>query len=350
MRTLPRNKYIVVVLLLLACVVFCFDILLGSVSIPLNDALKIITGSNSSNPVWTTIITEFRIPKAITALLAGSALSVCGLLMQTFFRNPLADPFVLGVSSGAGFGVALVLLTAGSIGINLFYIGSFMSKIGITLAAGIGSAAVLFLITVVSRKISNNITLLILGLMIGYIIGSLENILKYFSTPENLQGYVIWGMGNLGNVLWSDLIILFPLILAALFSAFLLSKQLNLLLLGENYAVSMGANIKLIRLLIIITGGILGGVITAFCGPIAFVGIAVPHITKNLLNEYDHKVLIPLVALTGGILMLFCDIISQLPGKEQTIPINAVTSLIGAPVVIWVIFQQRRVKHSVAPE
>jgi len=189
-----------------------------------------------------------------------------------------------------------------------------------------------------------------LGLMIGYIIGSLENILKYFSTPENLQGYVIWGMGNLGNVLWSDLIILFPLILAALFSAFLLSKQLNLLLLGENYAVSMGANIKLIRLLIIITGGILGGVITAFCGPIAFVGIAVPHITKILLNEYDHKILIPLVALTGGILMLFCDIISQLPGKEQTIPINAVTSLIGAPVVIWVIFQQRRVKHSVAPE
>jgi iron complex transport system permease protein len=350
MTGIRKNKYFLLVLIILFCLAFCLDILLGSVKIPFGEIEKIISGSAGSNPVWRTIIIEFRLPKAITALLAGSALSVCGLLMQTFFRNPLADPFVLGVSSGASFGVALVILTAGTLGVNLFYMGSFLNKVGITAAAGIGSGIVLLLITLVSRRISNNVTLLIIGLMVGYIIGSLESILKYFSTPENLQGYVIWGMGNFGNVLWSDLIILFPLILVSLTAAFLLSKPLNLLLMGENYAVSMGANIKVLRFVIIVTGGILGGVVTAFCGPIAFVGIAVPHITKLFLNENDHKILIPFVALIGSILMLFCDIISQLPGYEQTIPINAVTSLVGAPIVIWVIFRQRKIKHSLASE
>jgi iron complex transport system permease protein len=344
-----KNKYIVVFLLLALIVFFIFDVLFGSVQIPLKEAVKILFGA-SSNPTWTTIISEFRIPKAITAVLAGSALSVCGLLMQTFFRNPLADPFVLGISSGASLGVALVVLTAGSFGINLYFLGDIANNLSITVAASIGASMILLLITLVAKKISSNVTLLILGLMLGYIIGSLENILKYFSAPENLQGYVIWGMGNLGNVVWNDLYFLIPIILAGLIFSFLLSKHLNLLLLGENYAASMGVNIKTIRRSIIITGGILGGVITAFCGPVAFIGIAVPHITKNLLNEYDHKILIPAVALVGSILALVCDIISQLPGNNQTIPINAVTSLVGAPVVVWIILQQRKVKQSFAVE
>ena len=349
MQITLKNKSIIVGLLLAFIVFFIFDVLLGSVQIPLSEVVKIIFG-HSSNPTWVTIITEFRIPKAITAVLAGSALSVCGLLMQTFFRNPLADPFVLGISSGASLGVALVVLTAGSFGINLYFLGDIASNLSITVAASIGASMVLLLITVVARKISSNVTLLILGLMLGYIIGSLENILKYFSAPENLQGYVIWGMGNLGNVVWNDLYFLIPIIFSGLIFSFLLSKQLNLLLLGENYAASMGVNIKTIRRSIIITGGILGGVITAFCGPVAFIGIAVPHITKNLLNEYDHKILIPMVALVGSTLTLVCDIISQLPGNDQTIPINAVTSLVGAPVVIWIIFQQRKVKQSFTME
>ncbi len=350
MSILKRKKIIAAFLFLLLGLAFFFDIVLGSVRIPFGDAFNILTGSSSGNPVWNTIITEFRIPKAITAILAGSALSVSGLLMQTFFRNPLADPFVLGISSGASFGVALVVLTAGSIGINLFFLNGLLNNIGITIAAGIGAAVILLLITFVSRKVSNNITLLIFGLMLGYIIGALESILKYFSSPENLQGYVIWGMGNFGNVIWNDLFLLIPIILFGLVVAFLLSKPLNLLLLGENYAISMGVNIKVIRLLIVIAVGILGGVITAFCGPIAFIGIAVPHITRKTLGEFDHKILIPAVCIVGSILALLCDIISQLIWHEQTIPINVVTSLVGAPIVIWIIIQQRKVKHSFAME
>jgi iron complex transport system permease protein len=266
--------------------------------------------------------------------------------MQTFFRNPLADPYVLGISSGASLGVALVILTTGTIGGRLFIIGSIIGRISITVAAGIGAASVLFIITAFSKRISSNVTLLILGLMLGYIISSIESILKYFSAPENLQGYVVWGMGNFGNVIWQDLVLLIPVVLVGLISAFLLSKQLNLLLLGESYASSMGANIKLTRLLIIIIAGILGGIITAFCGPIAFIGIAVPHLTKSIFNKYDHLLLIPFVALVGSGLALICDIISQLPGSDQVIPINVVTSLVGAPVVIWIILQQKKIKHS----
>lgn len=350
MQFSKRNKYIIAALFVLFLISFSFDVLLGPVKIPLNDVLKTVFGSSAPNSTWVTIITEFRIPKAITAVLAGSALSVVGLMMQTFFRNPLADPFVLGVSSGASLGVAFVVLTAGSFGINLYFLGDIVSNLSITIAACVGASIILLLITIVAKKISSNITLLILGLMIGYVISSLENFLKYFSSPESLQGYVIWGMGNLGNVVWNDLYFLIPIVFAGLVFSFLLSKQLNLLLLGEKYARSMGVKTSEIRTMIIFVGGVLGGVITAFCGPIAFIGIAVPHLTKNLLNEFDHKILIPAVALAGGVLTLICDIISQLPGSGQTIPINTVTSLVGAPVVIWIIFKQRKVKHSFAIE
>jgi len=345
-----KNKYLILLLPVLLVLFFCADILLGSVRIPFDEVIGVILGRGDSKPVWVTIITDFRIPKAITAILAGSALSVCGLLMQTYFRNPLAEPYVLGISSGASLGVALVILTTQSFGLSLVYFSNFFKQAGVTIAAIIGGAVTLLIVTIVARKVSNNITLLILGLMMGYIISSFESILKYYSTSESLQGYVIWGMGNFNNVLWRDLYVLIPVVLAGLIAAFLLSKPLNLLLLGENYALSMGANIKLIRLAIIITGGVLGGVITAFCGPIAFIGIAVPHITKNLFKAFDHKILIPAVALTGSILALACDLISQMPGNDQNLPINAVTSLIGAPIVIWIIMSQRKVKHTFADE
>lgn len=345
-----KNKYYILLLPALLLLFFCADILLGSVKIPVGEVISVILGRGDTKPVWITIITDFRIPKAITAILAGSALSVCGLLMQTYFRNPLAEPYVLGISSGASLGVALVILTTQSIGLSLVYFSDFFKQAGVTIAAIIGGAVTLLIVTIVARKVSNNVTLLILGLMMGYIISSFESILKYYSTSESLQGYVIWGMGNFNNVLWRDLYVLIPVVLLGLIASFLLSKPLNLLLLGEHYALSMGANIKLIRLAIIVTGGVLGGVITAFCGPIAFIGIAVPHITKNLIKVSDHKVLIPAVALTGSILALACDLISQMPGNDQNLPINAVTSLIGAPIVIWIIMSQRKVKHTFADE
>jgi iron complex transport system permease protein len=348
--TRKRSRYILFLLPAALLFFFCLDVLFGSVKIPLSEVFGALTGSSQVKPVWMTILTEFRIPKAITAVLAGSALSVCGLLMQTYFRNPLADPYVLGINSGASLGVAVVLLTTQSLGVSLVYFSDAFKQAGVTIAAIAGGAFTLFIVTIVARKVSNNITLLIVGLMMGYIIGSFESILKYYSTSESLQGYVIWGMGNFSNVLWRDLYVLIPSVLAGLIAAFLLSKPLNLLLLGENYAVSMGANIKLIRLLIIITGGALGGIITAFCGPIAFIGIAVPHITKNLLKAFDHKILIPAVAFTGSILALVCDLISQMPGNDQNLPINAVTSLIGAPIVIWIIMSQRKVKRSFIDE
>ncbi|MDX9923769.1 MAG: iron ABC transporter permease [Ignavibacteriaceae bacterium] len=347
-RNKKRNKIITIILLVLLVIAFTLDIVLGSVDIPIFEAVKILFGNSSTDQIWNTIILEFRIPKAITAMLAGSALSVCGLIMQTYFRNPLAEPYVLGISSGASFGVALVILTAGSFGLNLYFLGDFFSQLSITTAAVIGSALVLLLITFAAKKVSSNVTLLILGLMIGHIIGALESILKYFSAPENLQGYIIWGMGNFSNVLWKDLYFLVPIIFLGLAGSYILSKQLNLLLLGEHYALSMGANIKLLRFLLIIIGGVLAGIITAFCGPIAFIGIAVPQITRNLLHESDHRKLIPAVALVGSLLTLICDMIAQMPGGEQTLPINVVTSLVGAPVVIWIILQQRKIKHTFA--
>ena len=341
-----RTKYIVILLGILLCFAFIFDIFLGSVYIPPSEILNILLGNPVAKSSWATIVTEFRIPKAVTALLAGSALSVCGLLMQTFFRNPLAGPFVLGISSGASLGVALVILTAGAVGIDIILLDKLAGKIGTTIAAGVGAGAVLLIIAIVARKIASNVTLLILGLMLGHLIGAFESILKFFSTAESLQGYVLWGLGNFGGVVWNDLFVMIPLIVTGLILSFLISKQLNALLLGDNYATSMGVNIRLVRLLIIIGGGILGGVITAFCGPIAFLGIAVPHLTRNLLNESDHKILIPAVCIVGGLLALVCDIISQLPGTDQTLPINAVTSIIGAPVVIWIIISQRNLKAS----
>lgn len=339
-----KKKWRVVFLLLCLILLLCFilSISLGSVQIPFSFVISHFLGS-SDNEVWSNIIQNFRMPKTITSILAGSALAISGLQMQTLFRNPMAGPFILGISSGAGLGVALVIFLG-------FWLGGFIEMTGIGRswllvgAAGLGSFIVLSVVLVASFRIRSSISLLIIGLMFGSAVSALVSILQYFSQADNIQAYVIWTFGSLGSLSWEELQIMIPVILLALISSFLLSKPLNALLLGENYAESLGLNLKRARTLIIINTSILAGTITAFCGPIAFIGLAVPHIARMLFNTGNHLLLTPLVILLGGTLLVVFDIVAQLPGMQETLPINAITSLFGAPFVIWLIL--RRSNHN----
>lgn len=329
-------------------VLFLLNLVLGSVDIPLGDILNILLGGQSvENPAWQKIVVNIRIPRAVTAILAGSALSLGGLQMQTLFRNPLAGPSVLGITAGASLGVAVVMLAAGTI-TSVFAIQqlSAMGSWLIVIAASLGSAGVLLLILLISIKVRDNVTLLIIGLMIGNVTIALVSIWQYFSQPEQIQDYLIWTFGSLGGVPLNQLWILGGVALAGGGIALSLSKSLNGLLLGENYARSMGLSVSSARIWIIVSTSLLAGGITAFCGPIGFVGIAVPHLTRSLLGTNDHRVLIPGTLLMGALLLLACDIIAQVPGSATTLPISAVTSLIGSPVVIWVIIQRKNLQAS----
>lgn len=328
-------------------VFFLLSVALGSVDIPLPDILHILSGGEPREPAWQKILINIRIPRAVTAILAGSALSVAGLLMQTLFRNPLAGPSVLGITAGASLGVAVVMLAGGSIA-TIFAIRqlSVMGSWLIILAASIGSAVVLLLILLISVKVRDNVTLLIIGLMVGNMTIALVSIWQYFSRPEQIQDYLIWTFGSLGGVPLSQLWILGVLTLAGGGMAMLLSKSLNGLLLGENYARSMGLSVSKARIWIILSTSLLAGGITAFCGPIGFVGIAVPHLTRSLLGTNEHRVLVPGTLLMGAMLLLCCDIIAQMPGSTATLPISAVTSMVGSPVVIWVIIQRKNLQAS----
>ena len=323
---------------------FVLDIALGSVAIPLGDVLAILMGRDSA-PAWTSIITQIRLPKAVTAVLAGAALSVGGLQMQTLFRNPLAGPSVLGITSGASLGVALVTLTTGST-VTTFAVQSLGLSQGwlVVLAATGGAAAVLLLILWVSFYVRDYVVLLIVGLMVGNITLSLVGIWQYFSQPEQIQSYVLWTLGSLSGVTPRHLPVLLSVVGGGLLLSFFSSKWLNALLLGENYARSLGLNMGSTRALIIVTTSIMAGAITGFCGPIGFVGIAVPHLARALFNTSNHFVLVPGVVLTGAIIMLSCDIISQVPGSQTVLPINAITALVGSPVVIWVILRNRNLR------
>ncbi len=293
---------------------------------------------------WVNIIYKIRLPKAITALLAGAALSVGGLQMQTLFRNPLAGPSVLGVTAGASLGVAIVMLSSGTV-TSLYAIQQLAQASGwiIVLASTLGAAVVLLLILLVSFRVNDNIVLLIVGIMIGNVTLSLVSIWQYFSAPEQVKDYLLWTFGSLSGVTPAHLSILIPLVLAGLVLVFFSAKWLNGMLLGENYARSLGLPVGRARILIIVTTSLLAGSITGFCGPIGFVGIAVPHLTRSLLNTSDHRMLVPGTCLVGATVMLFCDMIAQLPGYTTTLPINAVTALIGSPVVIWIIMQRRNI-------
>ncbi|ACF14899.1 transport system permease protein [Chloroherpeton thalassium ATCC 35110] len=337
------------ILMLLAGVAFFFvvDLALGSVQIPLAEVVNILLGEESENLAWQKIIEFIRVPKAFTAVLAGAALSVGGLQMQTLFRNPLAGPSVLGITSGASLGVAVVMLASGA-ATNAFAIkqlgisGSWL----IVLASTLGSALVLLVILAISIRIRDNIVLLIVGIMVGNITISLISIWQYFSAPEEIQDYLIWTFGSLGGVIEEQLMLLSVVVLLGFVVSLSASKSLNVMLLGENYARSMGLSTGYVRFTVILATSLLAGSVTGFCGPIGFIGIAVPHLTRSMLNTSDHRFLIPSSALVGAILMLFCDIIAQLPGSQTTLPINAVTALVGSPVVIWVIMKKRNLKAS----
>lgn len=328
-------------------VLFLMNLALGSVDIPMNAIVHILLGGDAGHLAWQKIVLNIRIPRALTAILAGSALSVGGLQMQTLFRNPLAGPSVLGITAGASLGVAIVMLAAGTI-TSIFAIQQ-LSALGswvIVVAASMGSAAVLLLILLISLKVRDNVTLLIIGLMIGNLTIALVSIWQYFSRPEQIQDYLIWTFGSLGGVPFNQLWILIVVMLAGGGIALVLSKPLNGLLLGENYARSMGLSVTSTRIWIIVSTSLLAGGITAFCGPIGFVGIAVPHLTRSLLGTNDHRALIPGTLLMGAILLLGCDIIAQVPGSTTTLPISAVTSMVGSPVVIWVIIQRKNLQAS----
>lgn len=326
---------------------FLLNLALGSVDIPLDEIVQVLLGDESVRNSWQKIVINIRIPRAVTAILAGSALSLGGLLMQTLFRNPLAGPSVLGITAGASLGVAVVMLAGGTI-TTIFAIQQ-LSALGSWLivgAASVGSAAVLLLILLISIKVRDNVTLLIIGLMVGNMTIALVSIWQYFSRPEQIQDYLIWTFGSLGGVPLEQLWILGAVTIVGTMIALLLVKPLNGLLLGESYARSMGLSVTYSRIWIIISTSLLAGGITAFCGPIGFIGIAVPHLTRSLFGTNEHRVLIPGTLLMGALLLLFCDIIAQVPGAATTLPISAVTSMIGAPVVIWVIIQRKNLQAS----
>ena len=327
--------------MLIAVLLICFvaNINLGSVSIPVDEVFNSIFGT-SNNESWQYIVKDYRLPKAFTAILVGSGLGISGLLMQTLFRNPLAGPFVLGISSGASLGVALVILGSGIFG-GLFAT-VLMSKWSVVIAASLGSFIVLLAVLLVSSKVRDTMAILIIGLMFGSITAAVVSVLSYFSSAEQLQQYIFWGFGSLGNLTWHELLIFFIIYCLGLLLTIVSIKALNTLLLGENYAKSLGLNIKQSRFIIIVATSLLAGTITAFAGPIAFIGLAIPHITRQLFNTSNHKVLLPAVFLFGAIVMLICDSIAQLPTSDYTLPINAITSIIGAPVVVWLLVRQRK--------
>ncbi|GGG59403.1 iron ABC transporter [Bizionia arctica] len=308
---------------------------MGSVSIPFKTIFESLIGTTDNY-----IIQNYRLPKAFTAILVGSGLGISGLLMQTLFRNPLAGPFVLGITSGASLGVALVILGSGIFG--GIFATLLISKWSIVIAASLGSFLVLLAVLIVSSRVRDTMAILIIGLMFGSITSAVVSVLSYFSSAEQLQQYIFWGFGSLGNLSWSELGVFFIIYCIGIILSIISIKGLNTLLLGENYAKSLGLNIKQSRLLIIIATSFLAGTITAFAGPIAFIGLAIPHLTRQIFNTSNHKILLPAVFLFGAIVMLICDSIAQLPTSDYTLPINAITSLIGAPVVIWLLVRKRK--------
>ncbi|MEO9893443.1 iron ABC transporter permease [Aurantibacter sp.] len=327
-------------LLLVLLIVFGLNISSGSVVIPLKSTLTAILGGDLQNESWNYIIWDYRIPKAITAILVGAGLALSGLLMQTLFRNPLAGPFVLGISSGASLGAAILIM--GSTVLASFISFNFINDITLAIASSIGSFLVLLVVLAVATKVKDTMALLIIGLMFGSITAAIVSVLSYFTNAEKLQQYIYWSFGSLGNLSWQQLLLVFILVLVGICISIFSIKSLNALLLGENYARSLGVNMNKSRYLIIIATGILAGSITAFAGPIAFVGLAVPHLTRQIFNTTNHKILIPAVLIYGAILMLLCDTIAQLPSSANVLPINAITSIIGAPIVIWLLLRKRK--------
>ena len=321
-----RSAILFAMLAALTLFLFLLDLAVGAVAVPLGDVWAALTGGDCPRAT-AKIILNIRLIKAVVALLAGAALSVSGLQMQTLFRNPLAGPYVLGISAGASLGVALVVLAG------------FGSSIGIAGAAWLGAALVLVVIAAVGHRIKDIMVILILGMMFSSGVGAIVQILQYLSKEESLKAFVIWTMGSLGDVTFDQLAVLVPSIIAGLLLAVVTIKPLNLLLFGEEYAVTMGLNIRRSRGLLFLSTTLLAGTVTAFCGPIGFIGLAMPHVTRMLFRNSDHRVLVPGTVLSGAAVLLLCDLVS----KMFTLPINAITALLGIPIVVWVVLRNKSV-------
>lgn len=334
-----KNSSLLFILLIgLVIAAFIADLFTGNAPISLQEAWAALVGS-SGDAIVDEIIRNYRFPKAITAVVAGISLSASGLLMQTLFRNPLAGPDVLGVSAGAGLGVALLTLLSGTV------VYPFVSSLGgmaQVIAAIAGAGLVLFLILGVSARIKDSVTILVLGMIFGYVASAVVTVLQSFADPDSLKVFVTWTFGSLGSVTWNKMPLLLAPVIPGIAMVFFLIKPLNSLLLGEHYAASTGLNIKRTRFIIIAIAAIVTGTVTAFTGPIAFVGVVIPHFARTLFGTVNHRTVLPATLLLGSLLMLVCDILSQIPIANRTLPINAVTALFGAPMIVWIVLKRKR--------
>jgi len=336
---MKRNVCIILLLVVGIIVLFAMSLIVGSVRIPLADVCDILFDKFDGKESWKYIIMENRLPQALTAMLCGASLAVCGLMLQTAFRNPLAGPDVFGISSGAGLGVAIVMLfLGGSVLTTLFTVSGFLA---ILTSAFIGAIVVTMIILFLSTMVKNSVLLLIVGLMVGYVSSSAVALLNFFASEEGVKSYMVWGMGNFGGVSMNHMLLFALLCLVGIIASIFLIKPLNIMLLGTQYAESLGINIRQIRNLLLVTVGLLTAVTTAFCGPISFIGLAIPHISRLLFRTDNHQILLPGTVLTGAVIALFCNLVCYLPGELGIIPLNAVTPLIGAPVIIYVIIKRR---------
>lgn len=337
---MKKGSCIFLLLALCIVVLFVFNLYIGSVRIPFNDVFNIVLGKFEGKESWKFIVLENRLPQAITAMFCGGALAVSGLMLQTAFRNPLAGPDVFGINAGAGLGVALVmLLLGGNVSTVLFSVSGFLA---ILISAFIGAMAVTALVFFFSLIIRNSILLLIIGIMVGYVSSSVVSLLNFFATEEGVKSYMIWGLGNFGGVSMDHIPVFVCIVSIGIFCSLLLMKPLNALLLGPQYAESLGINTRRVRNYLLVVTGLLAAITTAFCGPIAFIGLAVPHIARLILTTENHRLLLPSTILSGAIIALLCNIICYLPGEDGIMPLNAVTPLIGAPVVIYVLLKSNR--------
>lgn len=335
---MKSNKLTYILLGIAIPLLFLANILYGAISIPVEEIWAILTNSSQVNESWKIIVTESRLPQAITALLSGSALAISGLLLQTLFRNPLAGPSILGISDGANLGVAIAMLALGG---QIGGLGGYMT---IALSALIGAMVILSIIIYFSGKVRSNILLLIIGIMVGYLVSSSISILNYYASADKVHKFVMWGMGDFSSVSLDKLPFFAIILIIGLVMALMLSKPMNALLMGENYASNLGVNIKRVRTAILINTGILVAIVTAFCGPISFIGIAVPHISRLIIGSANHRHLIPVTLLTGGAIALICNILTIIPGSNTILPLNAITPLFGAPVILYVIMSKKNMQ------
>ncbi len=341
MAITKRNTILFMTLAIVMAVAFFAQLVLGSVKIPLGQVITILTGGVVGNDTWVNIILQSRLPGALAALFAGAGLAVGGLQMQTLFRNPVADPFVLGISAGASFGVAIFILAASVFGFSAQT--HIISGWGLIFAASVGAVAIFLINFMISFKLNDVVAILIIGLMIGGGINALIEIMQSFSSNEALKNFVLWSFGSFRYVNLEQIPYLMTLVLFGCGLSFLLSKQLNLMLLGDTYAISSGLNVRIAKIMIVLCTSILAGGITAFCGPIGFVGLAVPHVARSVFKTADHKILTPACILLGGTICCLCNVLASAPGADYVLPVNAITSLLGAPAVIWIILKQKKV-------